>query len=206
MGFGYLLLGYFFEISLEINGGIDIFPNLWGDLVMLAGLISLHGYEPQFDYAKRPLYLHLGASAGLLALQVAASYLGGILTVLCTALASLCVLLNAWFHCHLLLGMRDICLRADVPSVVRAVKRNLYFGTVYYPLLLLYTAGLPLFGRYTAIFSMLMPLFSLVWIVCNFLPLFSCYRFLCPGTPEDQKKASTPKPKKQPSQSSHKKG
>jgi hypothetical protein len=88
--------------------------------------------------------------------------------------------------------MRDICLRAEVPSVVRAVKRNLYLGTVYYPLLLLHTAGIPLFGRYTVFFTMMMSLLSFIWVALNFISLFSCYRYLCPGksdpTPPKQQK------------------
>ncbi len=181
MGFGYLLLGYFFQIELTLSSGIDIFPDLWGDLLLFTGLLYLGGYEPPFRKAKLPLLFHLSLSAILLGLQVMGSvFSSSALATLITVMAVLAEGINLYFHFYLFLGIRDVCHRAKYPKGEQRAARNLRIGCIYFPLSLIYRAGLPILGRYTVYFSMVMPLFSLLWVFLNLLLLFSCYRELCP--------------------------
>ncbi len=183
MGFGYLILGYFFSIQLTLSSGIDIFPDLWGDLLMLTGLLHLSGYEPPFRKAMLPLKIHMGLSLLLLGLQVAQSFSVPAVGTLATVVAVLAQGIYLYFHFYLFLGIRDLCHRAKYPMGERRSARNLRLACVYFPLSFLYIAGLPVLGRYTVYFSLIMPLLSLAWVFLNLFLFFSCYRELCPGAP-----------------------
>ncbi len=177
MGFGILLFGYTFAFRTELANGLDVFPNLWGILLLLSAMFLLGRYQAQFCRARLPLYCRLVIECALLALLFCPQ--NAVIAIVTRVLRALSVALDAWFHYHLLVGLYAICTQVHLPRMATKARRNLTIALFYYPLALIYASALPIFGRYTPQFSLIFLLLELIWIFFNLFLIYTCYQNIC---------------------------
>ncbi len=191
MGFGVLLIGYAFSLRVELANGMDVFPNLWGILLLLSSCYLLGRYRSEFRQARLPLWLRLFIEAATFTLILCPQAWWVRLAV--RILRGISVALDAWFHYHLLVGLYGICTQVKLPQMAAKAKRNLQFAVIYFPLALVYALSLPVLGRYTVYFSVFFPLVELLFIFLNLWRIFSCYQNICLS--QDNQKFTMPPPK-----------
>ncbi len=177
MGFGILLFGYTFAFRTELANGLDVFPNLWGVILLLSAMFLLGRYQAPFRAARLPLYFRLAVECGLLALLFCPQ--NATVAIIARVLRALSVAFDAWFHYHLLVGLYAICTQVNLPRMAKKARRNLTIATVYFPLALVYASALPIFGRYTPHFSLLFLPAELLWIFFNLFLIYTCYQNIC---------------------------
>ncbi len=177
MGFGLLLIGYAFSLRMELANGFDVFPNLWGILLLLASMFLLGRYQKPFRQARLPLYCRFVAEA-LILLCLFFPQSSAFLWIARIA-RGVSVALDAWFHYHMLLGLYAICMQVKLPNMAHKAQRNLQFAVIYFPLALIYALALPILGRYTVYFSVFFPLIELLFVLLNLWRIFACYQNIC---------------------------
>ncbi len=202
MGFGYLLIGYFFLIFYPLDS-VGILPNLsvFGCIFIFAALKRLTRYCPDnkwFKAAKITLVPLSVLSLTMLVLNAVKS--SGKLTdelrfYFAEPLSIISKLTVCVFTVILFIGVHRLANEVELPKLASAATRRITVTGVWGAAMafsgvfaIIITAGVPVSTGfsgavfYTGLFSMLL---EYVCIIINLILIFSCYAKICLEGDED---------------------
>lgn len=185
MGFGYLLLGYLLAFLLEITAnavGLGSIALLVGYGLMAAGIWKLHAYEKSFRFALLPLGFLLIADAYHLANMIcdwvawnpnwinetAEQIVGWIEFGLILA-----------FHSLLLPAALRLAMSVELPKTAVSASRNLILVWIW-GVLYLVVRLVPLSKEASNVFTVVLTVFNLLFILLDLFLFLSCMKNIAP--------------------------
>lgn len=179
MGFGWLLVGYFFANVIP-HPSLSI-AMLAGYPLMIFGLWRLSPYYTRFyrcffvSLLSLPFAVYFSlyglSEFGLFTL----AFLGGTVYVV---VEWLYFTFSLWLHAMLLLAVSGLAVELRLYRHQSAALRNLVFMALYgvlYPI-----SKLPFLKDYGAYFALPLLLLRFLYVFLNVWLLFHCHRFICP--------------------------
>ena len=188
MGFGWLLIGYFFANIMSLYSPLSV-AMLVGYPLMICGLYRLAPYHRYFhfffyySFASLPFALYFsvfGLSQLLPTLQF--SFLTG---GFYTAMEWLYFVFSLGFQALLLLSVAGITKELGLLSIQSSAWRNLIMVGLYYLLDGFARLPIPWIVAHKGIFSLSLILLRLCFILFNMYLIFKCYRHICPEGDQD---------------------
>ena len=189
MGFGLLLIGYFFAYTVTVGLGNYLFAGmLIGGFIMFLGLCELRKYSPAFIYAIVAnialLLLSFCETAAWLETMLGFS-LGLSESGVQTVFNWIKLLIDIAFNISMLYGIADISRRVDYPETRTKAYRNMVFVGVYNAAQLLMIMPIGIFESDKSFFMTLLMFLQLIYTVVNSILIFKCYAMICPEGEED---------------------
>ena len=189
MGFGLLLIGYFFAYTVTVGLGSYLFAGmLIGGFVMFLGLSELRKYSPAFIYA-------IIANIALLLLSFCETIswmepmlgfsIGFSNTNVQTVFDWIKLVVDLAFNIAMLYGIADISRRVDFQETRTKAYRNMVFVGVYNAVQLLMILPIGIFESDKSFFMTLLMFLQLIYTVVNLVLIFRCYAMICPEGEED---------------------
>lgn len=198
MGFGLLLIGYFFLMSLPLNG-IDILPDIIGYLIMLSALNALVKHCPKnngFIRARLTVFPTAALSIAVLGCQLAAA--SGMLTsglekYLVNPIKTLYTIAIGVFHVFLLLGIFQLSCEVELKKLTNRSRRMIVLTAVYYLCEMLSLLGLtkpiaaltPNPDRVLSYINASVYAIGNLWLFLTWALIFTCYMRICLEGDED---------------------
>ncbi len=194
MGFGYIFVGFFFLLRMQLYG-VDITPDFIGCILMYSGMKRLCGYtrENRALASARAVLLPLtGVTAVEFVLQLTTLAVE-LPELLLTAVRLIAMLTVGVFTTALLVGIHKLSLEVELPKLARRAVGAIAVTGVYYILSLLGSLGAtealaslaekP--GLMLSLISAATLALSLVWFFSVWLTIGSCYMRICLEGDED---------------------
>ena len=188
MGFGWLLMGYFFVNIMSLYSPLSVVM-LVGFPMMIYGLYQLAPYHRYFRFSffytilSLPFALYFSAY-GLSQLFVLqnASVFGG---AFYQGMEWGYFVFSLGFHLLLLLSIAGLTAELELRSVQSSAWRNLIMVSLYF--LLDGSARLPIawIAENRNLFSLSIILLRLCYVLFNEYLIFQCYRHICPEEDRD---------------------
>ena len=189
MGFGLLLIGYFFAYTVTVGLGSYLFAGmLIGGFVMFLGLSELRKYSPAFIYA-------IIANIALLLLSFCETIswmepmlgfsIGFSNTNAQMVFDWIKLVVDLAFNIAMLYGIADISRRVDFQETRTKAYRNMVFVGVYNAVQLLMILPIGIFESDKSFFMTLLMFLQLIYTVVNLVLIFRCYAMICPEGEED---------------------
>jgi hypothetical protein len=180
MGFGWLFIGYFLGLFLDMSP-VGVFTRVVGYAVIYYALSVLRLYCRSFRYAQYvaiPLMLvaiYRTFSDVSSLFSVSFPFLNQTLTGAANV-AYMCLMVL--FHVLLAISIRELCLRTGVnKNAIRAVQNMVM--VIVYAILQLWVPRVP--EKLHGVFYGLTLLMQLLSTICNLVLLYSCYARICPA-------------------------
>lgn len=183
MGFGWLLIGYFFANIMSLYSTLS-FAMLAGYPMMIMGLYRLAPYHTRFRYcfyfsfASLPFALYFAlygfAQMGIgsqLAFLTGSFYL---VVEWCYFVFSLL------FHGLLLYGIAGLTQELGLVALQGNALRNMILVGLYYLIDLIARLPVAFISAHVAYFAIPLILLRLIFILLNLYLIFKCYRYICP--------------------------
>ena len=199
MGFGWLLVGYFFANVMSLYSPLS-FAMLAGYPMMIMGLWRLAPYHTRFRYAfygsfiSLPFAIYFSLYAfSQLGFQEVAFLSGGFYSTVEWSYFAFSLL----FHALLLYAIAGLTAELGLVALQGNAWRNLIFVVLYY--LVDGFARLPIawISALQGYFSLVLILLRLSTLLLNMYLIFKCYRYICPEEEDSsykrQKKTSNQK-------------
>ena len=189
MGFGLLLIGYFFAYTVTVGLGNYLFAGmLIGGFVMFLGLSELRKYSPAFIYA-------VIADIALLLLSFCETVawmepmlgfsIGFSNANVQTIFDWIKLVVDIAYKIAMLYGIADISRRVDFHETRTKAYRNMVFVGVYNAVQLLMILPIGIFESDKSFFMTLLMFLQLIYTVVNLILIFRCYAMICPEGEED---------------------
>ena len=199
MGFGWLLIGYFFANIMSLYSPLSV-AMLVGYPMMIYGLWRLAPYHRYFRFSFYYSFLSLpfalyfsayGLAQLFPAMGDAALFAGALYTTMewCYFVFSL------GFQALLLLSIAGLSGELQLRSVQSSAWRNLIMVGLYYLIDGFARLPIPWIAENKNLFSLSLILLRLCYIFFNIYLIFQCYRHICP---EEDRDMPDPTPKKKP--------
>lgn len=182
MGFGWLLVGYFFANVMSLYSPLS-FAMLAGYPMMIMGLWRLTPYHTRFRYAfygsfvSLPFAIYFSIYAfSQLGFQEIAILNGSFFAVMEWCYFGFSLL----FHAMLLYAIAGLTAELGLVALQGNAWRNLIFVGLYY--LVDGFARLPIswVNTFRAYFSLILILLRLSFLLLNMYLIYKCYRYICP--------------------------
>lgn len=194
MGFGLLFIGYFLVTLLTLNPFASLFRVLGYGIILMAGL-KLRKYHRSFDYF---LFGTVGMLlvAALLAFSDASEYLYRNLlidSVLITekgrtVLGYVEQGVSFLFHSALLFAIRKLAKETEVEKIAVNAVRNFVFICFYYFVYIISFLPVKSIQSCAAELALIAWIVYFVWIILNFMLIFSCYVKICDESDVDMER------------------
>ena len=198
MGFGLLFIGYFFMMSLPVNG-IDMLPDIVGCLIMLAALnrLIIHCKDNRnFKTARLILFPFAALSIAVLGCQLAKAsgmMSEGFEKFFFSPLEVVYMLIIGVFHVFLLLGIYELSVSVELQKLANRSRRILVLTAVYYICEILAASGVTkLIANSTGTPDMVLSYINLaiylmgsLWLLFTWALIFTCYMRICLEGDED---------------------
>ena len=182
MGFGWLLVGYFFSNVMSLYTPLS-FAKLIGYPMMVFGLYHLAHYHDRFRYcwyfsfASLPFALYF-SFYGLSQLGIGTQWwiLGGIfLQAVEWAYAGMTLIL----HAMLLYAIIGLCAELRLIGIQSNACRNLIMVGLYYALYLFARLPFAFVQENAGFFALPLVLLRISFLILNMMLIFNCYRYIC---------------------------
>ncbi len=188
MGFGWLLIGYFFAFIMSLYSPLSV-AMLVGYPMMIYGLYRLAPYHRYFrfffyySFASLPfaLYFSVFGLSQLLSIGNASVFTGG----LYATVEWLYFAFSLGFQALLLLSIAGLSAELELRSVQSSAWRNLIMVGLYYLLDGIVRLPFTWLQEHKGIFSLSIILLRLCYILFNMYLIFECYRHICPEEDRD---------------------
>lgn len=198
MGFGWLLVGYFFSNVMSLYAPLS-FAKLVGYPMMVFGLYHLAHYHDRFRYcwyfsfASLPFALYF-SFYGLAQLGIGAQWwiLGGKffqITEWCYAAMTLIL------HVMLLYAIIGLCSELKLVGIQSNAYRNLIMVGLYYVLYLVSVLPFAFIRDHAGFFALPLVLLRIFFLILNMMLIFNCYRYICPEGDEHMPELTSTKKK-----------
>lgn len=198
MGFGLLFIGYFFLMSLPING-IDILPDIVGYLIMLHSLTLIISHCPKnngFIRARLILLPTAVLSIAIFGCQLAAA--SGMLNealekYFANPVKSLYTIAIGAFHVFLLLGIYQLAHEVELNKLANRSRRIIVLTAVYYLLEIISLLGITKTiaaltsnpDRVISYINVSVYAIGNIWLLSAWALIFTCYMRICLEGDED---------------------
>ncbi|MBQ3065787.1 MAG: hypothetical protein IJC98_06090 [Clostridia bacterium] len=192
MGFGILVTGYMFLLSIPISS-MGIPAELIGYIMLSVALWRLKQYEKWFSYA---LYVDIALiPCGVFSILKSSLLWFGrndlyekIHTTAALPYSIVLAVLLLLFHLCLMEGVRRMAKEVDLPNIVEQAVRSVVLTWFYFALSVsVVFLNIPKVTEvipYTHLIGIVMA-FSVVWLLLNLKVLYCCYALICmPGEEE----------------------
>lgn len=198
MGFGLVLIGYFFMLNLPV-GGIDILPDIVGCLIMLSGVskLILHCRDNNgFAYSRLVLYASAVLSIVILGCQFAET--SGMLTewlkqYFYKPMSFLYTAAIGLFHVTFFVGIFKLAKEVGLPKIANRSRRMLVLTLLYYICEFLSVTGITnIISSLSESHDMVLSYINLtiyilgsLWMLFTFALILTCYMRICLEGDED---------------------
>lgn len=194
MGFGLLFIGYFFVTLLTLNPFASLFRMLGYGIILMAGL-KLRKYHRSFDYFLIGTVGMLLVAA-LLVFSDVSDYLYRNLLIDSVLIAEngRTVLgyveqgVSFLFHAALLFAIRKLARETESKKIAVNAVRNFIFICFYYFVYILSFLPVKSIQACASELALIAWITYFVWILLNFMLIFSCYAKICDESDVDMER------------------
>lgn len=183
MGFGWLLIGYFFANMMSLYSPLS-FAMLVGYPMMIIGLYHLAHYHVKFQYcwylsfASLPLAVYFALySFSQFGLGLDWAMLAG---TFFQTMEWVYFAFSLAFHGMLLYAIAGLSGELKLIALQGNAYRNLIMVGLYYAIDLVARLPISFIRQHQAYFSFPLILLRLLFLLLNMLLIFKCHRYICP--------------------------
>lgn len=188
MGFGWLLVGYFFANVMSLYSPLS-FAMLAGYPLMIFGLFHLAHYHTRFQLCFYVSFVSLPFAVYFALYGFAQLGLGDTLTFLTGSFLQTvewCYFVFAFlFHALLLYAVAGLTGELELVGLQGNAYRNLIFVALYYLIDMIKRLPISFIQTNKGYLAMPLILLKLVFVLLNMILLFKCHRYICPEGDQD---------------------
>ena len=182
MGFGWLLIGYFFVNIMSLYSPLS-FAMLAGYPMMILGLFHLAHYHVRFRYCFYTSLFSLPFAIYFALFGFSQMGLGSFAFLsgsFYTAMEWSYFAFSLLYHALLLFAVAGLTRELGLLPLQGNAWRNLILVVTYYLIDGVVRLPIPWIAEHRSYFSLSLILLRLVYILLNMYLIFKCYRHICP--------------------------
>ncbi|MBQ8357175.1 MAG: hypothetical protein IJX39_05135 [Clostridia bacterium] len=199
MGFGWLLIGYFFANVMSLYSPLS-FAMLAGYPMMIMGLYHLAPYHPRFRYTFYASFVSLPLAIYFALYgfsQMGFGYFPFFTGTFYTVMEWCYFAFSLLFHALFLFAVAGLTRELGLIALEGNAWRNLIFVGTYYLLDGIARMPIPWIMAHQGYFSLSLILLRICFILLNIYLIYKCYRYICPEGEENMPDKLSQKSKKQ---------
>lgn len=185
--FGYLLLFVCKGFELYPDVLPDIIPNVIAYTLMLYSLLKLEEFNRYFKTARKIIQcliiFVLFSDIFRIYNYTSTIEINGTVEILFNVYSIIIMMIFVVYHYFFFKGIGDLAIDVNIPSIVKASKRNFIIQIVYTILFLV--SQIPILVEYKQYIGLSYIIINLIWFILTSIMVFRCYMWICLEGEED---------------------